>query len=178
MYIQTEVMIRKQINGVLTFYMGHTLSVATTPENFMIRWLEHCEKGVADRQNDEEMDKGWTEPFRELFGRSLKNTRTIFHTITVKCMVHSTYNEHHFWGNQFNVCNLKFNPIENMKHFDDKALQKQISSTIHMLWLHNMISRWYHTIVILWWPQGNKGHYCLYRFGQFQGFTQTAFVNL
>ena len=35
------------------------LSLVITPENFMmIRWEEHCQKGVTDRQTDRQTDRG------------------------------------------------------------------------------------------------------------------------
>ena len=65
MWIQTGVMVRKWLNWVLTsvtwtfdlwpwpFAWTSLLSLVITPENFMmIRWWEHGEKGVTDRQTD------------------------------------------------------------------------------------------------------------------------------
>ena len=71
MWIQTGVLVRKQLSWVLTsvtltfdlwpwpFAWTSLLSLVITPENFMmIRWWEHSEKGVTDRQTDRRTD--WT----------------------------------------------------------------------------------------------------------------------
>ena len=73
MWIQTGVTVRKRLSWVLTsvtltfdlwpwpFPWTLFLSLVITPENFMmIRWWEHSEKGVTDRQTDGRMD-GWTD---------------------------------------------------------------------------------------------------------------------
>ena len=63
MWIQTGVMVRKWLNGVMTsltltfdlwpFAWTSCLSIVITPENFrMIRWEEYCQKGVTDGQTD------------------------------------------------------------------------------------------------------------------------------
>ena len=65
MWIQTGVTVRKQLTGVmtsvtLTFDLWpwplawvSCLSMVITPENFkIIRWQEHCQKGVTDGQTD------------------------------------------------------------------------------------------------------------------------------
>ena len=78
MWFQTGVTVRKRLSGVMTsvtltfdlwpwsFAWTSLLSLVITPENcMMIRWWEHSEKGVTDRQTD-----GRTEPFIELLGRS------------------------------------------------------------------------------------------------------------
>ena len=70
MWIQTRVAVRKRISWVmtsvtLTFDLWHwpfawtsLLSLVITPENFvMIRWQEHIEKGVTDRQRDRQTDR-------------------------------------------------------------------------------------------------------------------------
>ena len=82
MWIQTGVTIRKRLSWVatsvtLTFDLwpwpfAWTLpwSVVITPENFvMIRWWEHSQKGVTDRQTDGQTDRQKI-PFLELLGRS------------------------------------------------------------------------------------------------------------
>ena len=69
MWIQTVVMVRKQLNGVTTsvtltfdiwpwsFACTSLLSLVITPENFMmIRWEEHCQKGVTDRRTDRQTE--------------------------------------------------------------------------------------------------------------------------
>ena len=69
MWIQTGVTVRKRLNGVMTsvtltfnllprpFPWTSCLSMLITPENFrMIRWQEHCQKGVTDGRTD-----GWTD---------------------------------------------------------------------------------------------------------------------
>ena len=69
MWIQTGVTVRKRLRGVMTsvtltfdlwpFVWTSLLSMVITSENFMmIRWEEHSEKGVTDRQTDRRMD--WT----------------------------------------------------------------------------------------------------------------------
>ena len=81
-WIQTGVTVWKRLNWVLTsvtltfdiwpwpFAWASLLSMVITPENFMmIWWLEHCQKGVTDRQADR-----CTEPFIELLGRSKKSS--------------------------------------------------------------------------------------------------------
>ena len=70
-WIQTGVTVRKRSSGVLTsvtltfdlwpwaFAWTSLLSLVITPENLMmIRWWEHSEKCVTDRQTDERTD--WT----------------------------------------------------------------------------------------------------------------------
>ena len=69
MWIQTGVTVRKQLNGVMTsvtltfdlwpwaFAWTWCLSMVITPENFrMIKWEEHCQKGVTDGQTDGQME--------------------------------------------------------------------------------------------------------------------------
>ena len=68
MWIQTGVTVRKQLSWVLTsvtltfdlwpwpFAWTSLLSLVITPENFMIRWWEHSQKGVTDRQTDGRTD--------------------------------------------------------------------------------------------------------------------------
>ena len=78
MWIQTGVTVRKRLSWVLTsvtltfdlwpwpFAWTSLLSLVITPENFMmIRWWEHSQKGVTDRQTD-----GRKIPFIKLLGRS------------------------------------------------------------------------------------------------------------
>ena len=87
MWIQNGVTVRKLLNWVLTFVTltfdlwpwpfawTSLLSLLITPENFMmIRWQEHCEKGVTDGRTDWRTDR-WTdgrsaEVFLELLGPS------------------------------------------------------------------------------------------------------------
>ena len=82
MWIQTGVTVRKRLSWVLTsvtltfdlwpwpFAWTSLLSLVITPENFMmIRWWEHSQKGVTDRQTDRQTD-GRKRPFIELLGRS------------------------------------------------------------------------------------------------------------
>ena len=65
MWIQTGVTVRKRLSWVVTsvtltfdlwpwpFAWTSLLSLVITPENFvMIRWWEHSQKGVIDRQTD------------------------------------------------------------------------------------------------------------------------------
>ena len=69
MWIQTRVTVRKRLSwvlasGTLTFDLWpwpfawtSLLSLVITPENFMmIRWWEHSQKGVTDRQTDGRTD--------------------------------------------------------------------------------------------------------------------------
>ena len=93
MWIQTGVRFRKRLSWVMTsvtlifdlwpwpFEWTSLMSMVITPENFMlIRWWEHSEKRVMDRQTDGQTD-GQTEPFIELLGRSY-NSLLIYITIT------------------------------------------------------------------------------------------------
>ena len=68
MWIQTGVTVRKRLSGVMTsvtltfdlwpFAWTLLLSMIIIPENFMmIRWQEHSEKGVTDRQTDRQTDR-------------------------------------------------------------------------------------------------------------------------
>ena len=70
MWIQTGVTVRKRLSWVVTsvtltfdlwpwpFAWTTLLSLAITPENFvLIRWQEHSEKGVTDRQTDRQTDR-------------------------------------------------------------------------------------------------------------------------
>ena len=70
MWIQTGVTVRKRLSWVVTsvtltfdlwpWSFAWTLpwSVVITPENFMmIRWWEHSQKGVTDRQTDGQTDR-------------------------------------------------------------------------------------------------------------------------
>ena len=69
MWIQTGVTVRKRLSWVLTsvtlivdlwpwpFAWTSLWSLVMTPENFMmIRWWEHCQKGVTDRRTDGQTD--------------------------------------------------------------------------------------------------------------------------
>ena len=75
MWIQTGVTVRKRLNWVVTsvnltfdlwpwhFAWTSLLSLVITPDNFvMIRWWEHSQKGVTDRQTDRQTDErtDWT----------------------------------------------------------------------------------------------------------------------
>ena len=70
MWIQTGVTVRKRLSWVLTsvtltfdlwpwsFAWTSLLSLVITPENFMmIRWWEHSQKGMTDRQTDRQTDR-------------------------------------------------------------------------------------------------------------------------
>ena len=70
MLIQTGVTVRKRLSWVLTsvtltfdlwpwpFAWTSLLSLVIIPENFMmIRWWEHSQKGVTDRQTDRQTDR-------------------------------------------------------------------------------------------------------------------------
>ena len=82
MWIQTGVTVRKRLSWVVTsvtltfdlwprpYAWTLLLSLVITPKNFMmIRWWEHSQKGVTDRQTDGRTDRR-TEPFIELLSRS------------------------------------------------------------------------------------------------------------
>ena len=82
MWIQTGVTVRKRLSWVVTsvtltfdlwpwpFAWTLLWSVVITPENFMmIRWWEHSQKGVTDRQTDRRTDR-LKIPFIELLGCS------------------------------------------------------------------------------------------------------------
>ena len=97
MWIQTGVTVRKRISWVLTsvtltfdlwpwpFAWTSLLSLVITPENFMIiRWWEHSQKGVTDRQTDRR-----TEPFIELHYDGVIMT-TMASQITSLTVVYST----------------------------------------------------------------------------------------
>ena len=75
MWIQAGVTVRKRLSWVVTsvtltydlwpwpFAWTSLLSLVITPENFMlIRWWEHSQKGVTDRQTDRRTDRqtDWT----------------------------------------------------------------------------------------------------------------------
>ena len=73
MWIQTGITVRRRLNGVMTsvtltsdlwpwpFARTSRLSMVITPEKFrMIRWEEHCQKGVTDGLTDRQTD-GQTE---------------------------------------------------------------------------------------------------------------------
>ena len=84
MCIHTGVTVQKRLSEVMTsvtltfdlwpwrFACPSLLSMVITPENFvMIRWKEHDEIGVTDRQTDRQTDRrtdGRTEVFLELLG--------------------------------------------------------------------------------------------------------------
>ena len=86
MWIQTRVTVWKRLSWVLTsvtltfdlwpwpFAWTSLLSLVIISENFvMIRWWEHSQKGVTDRQTDRQTDRrtdGQKEVFLELLGRS------------------------------------------------------------------------------------------------------------
>ena len=85
MWIQTGVTVRKRLSWVVTsvtltfdlwpwpFARTSLWSLVITPENFMmIRWWEHSQKGVTDRQTDRRTDRRKI-PFVELLGGSLKS---------------------------------------------------------------------------------------------------------
>ena len=64
MWIQTGIVVQKRLNWALTpvtltfdlwpwpLAWTSLLSMVITPENFMIHWQEHCEKGVTDRRTE------------------------------------------------------------------------------------------------------------------------------
>ena len=88
MSIQTGVTVRKRLSSVMTFVTltfdlwpwpfawTSLLSLVITPENFVaIRWQEHSEKGVTDRQTD-----GQTDRQKEVFLRAAwSQLKTIGH---------------------------------------------------------------------------------------------------
>ena len=68
MWIQTGVIVRKRLSWVVTsvtltfdlwpwpFAWTSLLSLVITPENFMIRWWEHSQKGVTDGRTDRQTE--------------------------------------------------------------------------------------------------------------------------
>ena len=94
MWIQTGVTIWKRISWVVTsvtltfdlwpwpFAWTSLLSLVITPENFMmIRWWEHSQKGVTDRQTDGQTDgrkDGRTEPIHRAAWSQLKKNDKYF----------------------------------------------------------------------------------------------------
>ena len=91
MWIQTGVRVRKRLSWMLTsvtltfdlwpwpFAWTSLLTMVITPENFMmIRWWEHGEKGVTDRQTDRQTD-GQTDGLNQSYSClvAAKNTEII-----------------------------------------------------------------------------------------------------
>ena len=110
MWIQTGVTVRKWLSWVVTsvtltfdlwswpFAWTSLLSLVITPENFMmIRWWEHSQKGVTDRQTDGRTDgrTDWT--IHRAAWSQLKNTSKIlkrkFAKITVSNKTFPKYNQ-------------------------------------------------------------------------------------
>ena len=88
MWIQTGVTVRKRLSWVVTsvtltfdlwpwpFAWTSLLTMVITPENFMmIRWWEHGEKGVTDRQTDRRTDGRTENTICRAAWSQLKNSR-------------------------------------------------------------------------------------------------------
>ena len=94
MWIQTGVTVRKRLSWVLTsvtltfdlwpwpFAWTSLLSLVITPENFMmIRWWEHSQKGVTDRQTDRQTDRRTEKTIHRAAWSQLKNVTGIFDSV-------------------------------------------------------------------------------------------------
>ena len=106
MWIQTGLTVRKRLNGVMTsvtltfdlwpwpFAWSSRLSMVITPENFkMIRWEEHCQKGVTDRRTDGQTDgrteisvlrAAWSQLKKSFLQNSSKNSVVIGCTLSCR----------------------------------------------------------------------------------------------
>ena len=95
MWIETGVTVRKQLSWVLTtvtltfdlrpssFAVTSLISMVITPENFMmIRWEEHCEKGVTDGQTERQ-----TNVFGE-FDLSCHEACCTAYLLLLSCLLH------------------------------------------------------------------------------------------
>ena len=81
MWIQTGVTVQKRLSWVLTsvtltfdlwpwpFAWTSLLSLVITPENFMIQWWEHSEKGVTGRRTDRQTDIHSETPMKNIYFR-------------------------------------------------------------------------------------------------------------
>ena len=91
MWIQTGVTVRKRLSWVLTsvtltfdlwpwpFAWTSLLSLVITPENFMmIRWWEHSQKGVTDRQTDGQTDRQTEKTIHRAAWSQLKSSEKYF----------------------------------------------------------------------------------------------------
>ena len=123
MLIQTGVTVWKRLSWVLTsvtltfdlwpwpFAWTSLLSLVIIPENFMmIRWWEHSQKGVTDRQTDRQTDRRTEKTIHRAAWSQLKNTKKFpskfihFHSrkSNGKCCLHN--------GGHFvlaSICSLK-----------------------------------------------------------------------
>ena len=92
MWIQTGVTVRKRLSWTVTsvilnfdlwpwpFAWTSLLSLVITPENFMmIRWWEHSEKGVTDRQTDRQTDGRTENTIHRAAWSQLKTIRHLFY---------------------------------------------------------------------------------------------------
>ena len=92
MWIQTGVTVRKRLSWVLTsvtltfdlwpwpFAWTSLLSLVITPENFMmIRWWEHSQKGVTDRQTDGQTDRQTEKTIHRAAWSQLKTIGHLFY---------------------------------------------------------------------------------------------------
>ena len=111
MWIQTGVTVRKRLSWVLTsvtltfdlwpwpFAWTSLLSLVITPENFMmIRWWEHSQKGVTDRQTDGQTDRQTEKTIHRAAWSQLKISAYFitmasykFNINTVKCRYNTVF---------------------------------------------------------------------------------------
>ena len=118
MWIKTRVRVRKRLSWVLTsvtlnfdlwpwpFAWTSLLTMVITPENFMmIRWWEHGEKGVTDRQTDGQTDRrtdGRTDGLNQSYSClvAAKNTQDCqklkFYQIQINSNIHQCFLKQ-FW---------------------------------------------------------------------------------
>ena len=102
MWIQTGVTVRKRLSWVVTsvtltldlrpwpFAWASLWSLVITPENFMmIRWWEHIQKGVTDRQADRQTE-------RQTDGRTENTVHRAAKQRTIQIIHVSVYNENKF----------------------------------------------------------------------------------
>ena len=112
MWIQTGVTVRKRLSWVLTsvtltldlwpwpFAWTSRLSLVITPENFMmIRWWEHSQKGVTDRQTDRQTEK----TIHRAAWSQLKNTWKFNKQIKTQKNVFIFFFFFFFWGGGYIV---------------------------------------------------------------------------
>ena len=124
MWIQTGVTVRKRLSWFMTsviltfdlwplpFAWTSLLSLVITPENFVaIRWQEHSEKGVTDRQTDRQTERG-------VLRAAWSQLKT-----HLKCRL-------------INICNFAQAPVFEWRHTFHKT-PKCLNNTMYQLLLHN-----------------------------------------
>ena len=116
MWIQTGVRVRKRLSWVLTsvtltfdlwpcpFAWTSLLTMAIPPENFMmIRWWDHCEKGVTDGQTDRRTD-GRNQSYSCLVAAKKETTSTL--RTQVGYLPIYLYSTNTWWKILFMISNL------------------------------------------------------------------------